>query len=265
MKSIFNLRKAGLLAATVAVLFTACKKEASEKKPDVPAPGASTKLAKVSMDDEAMEFVYGGNGSLQAVKLNNDFITGGDLVTFNVSYTADKKISELKATGGPRIVAHYNNGELSTADMYDETNTLVFITRYEYLNGALKSATSSVGNIDALKFSFTYDAAGNVSKTNTWSFNPATTQLEPSGHTTYTYDAKENPMHTHKTLLYLLLQNISKNNTAKEMAYDAQNQLDETKEYTYQYNAKNLPQSATVKTTVPGQTATTSTLLFSYQ
>lgn len=267
MKAIFNLKKTGLLVATAALLFTACKKDKdhNEAPGQTPPPAAAAKLKKVSSDDHMLEFGYNADGSLQTVKISDDFITNGVPTTFNVNYTADKKISELKTNAGFRIVPHYENGGLATADMIDETGEVMLTTRYEYLNGVLKSATGSVQGIEALKFSFTSDADGNVSKTEVRSYNPLSGQLELTGRTDYTYDGKTNPMYSHKALLYLLLQNTPKNNVTKEQTFDGQNSLDETVEYTYTYNNQNLPQSATVKTTAAGQGATTTTLTYSYQ
>lgn len=264
MRAIINLTKASLLAATMAVLFTACKKDKDATDNPGNNPPASAKLKKVSMDNEELEFAYSADGKVQSIKTTDDLLTNGMPTTFTVNYSADKKISELKAADGFRIVPHYAAGELSTADIFDENGDLILTTRYEFLNGVLKSATASLNNMDALKFSFEYNAAGNIQKTSTWTFNPLNGQLAVSGYTNFEYDSKTNPMHAHKDLFYLLLQNVSKNNTTKETAYTSQNQVDETKEYTYQYNNQSLPQSATVKTTAAGQTSN-STLLFSYQ
>jgi hypothetical protein len=264
MKPIFNFSRLCLMAATAALLFTSCKKDNSETG-TTPPPATATKLKKVTMDNEVMEFSYNTDGSLQTVKANNDLTTGGAPTTFNVSYTADKKISELKSNGGPRIVAHYNNDQLATADMFDNTNTQIATIRYEHLNGLLKSAVAEIQGIEALKFSFAYNAAGNVDKTTVWSFNPLTGKLEVTGSTDYQYDTKNNPMHAHKNLMYLLLQNISKNNITKETERDDENAVSETIEYVYTYNSHNLPQTAAVKTTIAGGQPVNSTIVFSYQ
>jgi hypothetical protein len=263
MKPILNFSRLCLMTATAAVLFTSCKKENSENGP-TPPPSAATKLKKVAMDNDVMEFGYSADGSLKTVKANNNLTTGGEPTTFNISYTADKKISELKSVGGPRIVAHYNNDQLATADLF-ENNTQVATIRYEYLNSSLKAAVVEIQGIEALKFSFTYDAAGNVGKTTVWSFNPLTGQLELTGSTDYVYDSKTNPMHAHKNLMYLLLQNTSKNNITKETERDDQNAVSETTEYVYTYNSQSLPQTAAVKTTTPGSQPVNSTMVFSYQ
>ena len=102
-------------------------------------------------------------------------------------------------------------------------------------------------------------------KATNWMFNPNTNKLEVSGYTVYEYDGKINPMHIHKPLLYLLLQNTPRYNVTKETDYDENNQVTEIREYAYQYNNQNLPQSAAVKTTVPGQGSSTSNVSYSYQ
>jgi hypothetical protein len=264
MKPIFHFSRLCLMAATAAVLFTSCKKDKDEPGP-TPPPASATKLKKIAMGNEVMEFGYGNDGTLQTVKANNDLTGGGVPTTFNITYAADKKISELKATGGPRIVAHYSNDQLTSADMFDNNNTQIATIHYEYLNSFLQSAVVEIQDIEALKFSFTNDASGNVSKTTVWSFNPLTDQLEVTGSTDYQYDAKTNPMHVHKNLMYLLLQNISKNNITKETEHDDKNAVTETIEYAYTYNSHNLPQSAAVKTTTAGSQPVNSTIVFSYQ
>lgn len=265
MRATFNLKKAGLLILAGSLFFVSCKKDDKDNNGGTNPTPAAAKLKKVSQGDDTIEFGYAADGSLQNVKVNDDFLTNGDLTTFTVVYNPAKQISELRASDGSKIVAHYENNELTSSDMYDETSTLIFSNRYEYLNGVLKSVVSGVGGVDALKFSFNYDAAGNVSKTSTWGYNPATGQLQATGSTTHEYDSKTNPLFAHKTLLYLLFQNPAKNNITKETDLTVQNVVDETREYTYQYNNQNLPQSATVKTTPAGQPSTTATILYSYQ
>src|SRR6476469_7751459 len=123
MQLTFNPRKAGLLAATVAVLFTACKKEKTTDGPLT--PPVETKLKKISEGQNVLEFVYGNNG-LQAIKTNDDQVAGGQLATFTIGYTPDySKITELKTTGNQRIVPNYGNyGELASANFYDQNNNL---------------------------------------------------------------------------------------------------------------------------------------------
>lgn len=259
MKPNFNLAKLGLMSLFAAVLFTSCKKDTPENNPSKP---GATKLKKVSSDDEVMEFGYGADGSLQSVKTSSGL--SGAPATFTVRYAADKSISELSSSDGSRIVPHYSNGELTTADLF-EGNDQLAVVRYEYLNGSLKSTVMEMQGVEALKFMYNYDAAGNVSRMTSWGFNPMSGQLEATGRTDYQYDGKTNPMTAHKNLLYLLLQNTPKNNVTKETTYDEQDQVSETVEYAYTYNSQSLPQSATVKTTPAGSAAVTSTLTFLYQ
>lgn len=262
MRATFNLRKTGLLAATVAVLFTACKKEPTGE----PTPPVQTKLKKISQGEDVLEFVYGPNG-LQAIKTNADQVAGGQLATFNISYTPDySKITELKTTGNQRVVPNYGTyGELASANIYDEKNNLILATRYTYTGMAIGAITSSTNGMDLLKTTFEYGADENVQKATNWMFNPTSGKLEVSGSTVYEYDGKMNPMYVHKPLLYLLLQNTPRYNVAKETDYDENNQVSEIREYSYQYNNQNMPQSATVKTTVPGGRSTTSNVVYSYQ
>jgi len=264
MRATFNLRKASLLAATATVLFTACKKDPTGNNPE-PTPPVQTKLKKISQGEDVLEFVYGNNG-LQAIKTNNDQTTDGELKTFNISYAADNtKISELKTEANERIVPNYTNGQLSSAGIYDAANNLLFTTRYTFQNGVLQSTVSGANGIDVLKTSFEYGADENVHIATNWMFNPTSGKLEISGSTLYEYDAKMNPVHIHKPLLYLLLQNTPRYNVTKETDYDENNRVSEIREYSYQYNNQNLPQSATIKTTVPGGGSTTANVVYSYQ
>ena len=65
--------------------------------------------------------------------------------------------------------------------------------------------------------------------------------------------------------LLMVYQVPAKENVLKEEHFDDSNELEETVEYTYTYNARNLPKEAVVKYTAAGQPASTTTMLFKYE
>lgn len=262
MKQIINLGKTGINVLASILLLTACQKETS---PTQPAPPASAKIKKVTSDDAVMEFGYDANGNVQSIKTNNDITTGGMMTTYDITYGAGKKITELKGAAGEKIVPHYADNKLISAEIFDANGDLVANTDYSYQNNVLKSVFTETQVGFAMKFSFTTNAAGNVTKTDISFYNPLTDRFQLSTSTEYEYDNKVNPLNNIKELMYLFLINPNQNNITKETERDAQQTVTETREYAYSYNSNNLPTGAAVKVTEPGKPATNSTMVFLYQ
>jgi hypothetical protein len=106
---------------------------------------------------------------------------------------------------------------------------------------------------------------GNVQKTNLFVSDFVNDRLVPAGYVTYEYDTKINPQAFVRDFLWIIWQPASANNVKKEVHVDQKNAMEETREYTFTYNSRNLPASAAVVKTVPGQPLQRLQLLFSYR
>lgn len=259
----FNFKSAALLFGLIVsttFFVSSCKKPTSEP------PGQSTILKSVVSPDDQITFTYNPNGSIKTAAVKNSFATSGDLITYQLSYNAAGKISEITSNEDVRIVPIYTNGVLAEASFETITGIELFVTTYEYQNGNLVTAEIETAAGQAwTKFIFQYNAAGNVTKTETFLANPLQgNQLQFAGSITYTYDAKINPLHPAKELMHLLWIPSSRNNALTEIHKDSNNELEETVNYTYQYNKNNTPKSAVMQSTVVGEQPVNTNLTFTY-
>lgn len=246
-------------------LFTGCQKETNEQLP-VP---AAARLEKITKGDELLQFSYNSDGSLKEALLNDALAAGGDRVTFRISYAAAGKIREVLTDDGRKIIPVYEDNKIIEALVQTLTGQPVARSEYTYLNGMLKSAALNVESgglpVPWLKYIFTYDGRGNVLKTQLLVNDLLSNQLVPAGQVHYEYDNRANPLEPVKDFLLLIWQAVSPNNIKKETEFGPQNTVDETREYTYTYNSRNLPQNAQVTKTVPGQPAENLTMTFTYR
>ncbi len=248
----------GLIVSTT-FLFSSCKKSSEESV-------QSTRIKAVVSPDNEVIFTYNPNGSIKTAAVKNSFATSGDRITYEITYNAAGKISEITSDEDVRIVPIYTNGVLAEASFETMAGIELFVTTYSYENGLLKSAEiETSAGLPWTKFMFQYNAAGNVTKTETFLANPLQgNQLEFAGSITYTYDDKLNPLHAAKEFLHLLWIPSSPNNALTEIHKDENNELEETVNYTYQYHKNNTPKSAVMQSTVVGENPVNSNLTFTY-
>jgi len=261
-------------SVSVFLLFTAlltgavsCKKDKDENTTPPPPPPPTERLKEFKTGDEFIRFDYNVAGNVNKVTLKTDATTGGATLTYTVTYAAGNKIASLE-TPGEKIVPVYENNLMTRADIFQD-NERIGYTTYLYDNGAIKRATIYFGEGNDfnpfLDFIFTYNAAGNVTETVVLGANGEPGHMERSGHITYQYDQKINPLYAQRELLSLFWLAPSKNNITVENEFDADLQPEDKSVYNYTYNTNGLPKSAIVTQGLPGQPPTTSNLDFTYQ
>lgn len=261
-----NLIKQTLFASLILLLaFSSCNKPVN----DVPAsPVKPLQLTEFSDGADVTSFTYNTDGSLKTIVLSNDPVTFDDNVTYTVKYLANKKIDELNGSNGAKIKISYTNGLLSKAEVFIGS-IKISQTDYAYTGTVLKSsAISLIDNNTAVPFfkgEFTFNNAGNITRTNAFVYNPLTDRLEASGYVNKQYDNKINPFVALGDVVLVLWQVAPKNNVTKMDYFDATGKAEEVVETTYSYNAQGYPVSATMKETQPGQQPTTSTITYKYQ
>ena len=258
----FNFKSAALLLGLIVsttFIFSSCKKPSDE-------PQQSTRIKTVVSPDNEVTFTYNPNGTIKTAAVKNSFSTSGDLITYQLSYNAAGKISEITSDEDVRIVPIYTNGVLAEASFETLNGIELFVTTYEYQSGNLVTAEIETAAGQAwTKFMFQYNAAGNVTKTETFLANPLQgNQLEFAGSIAYTYDAKINPLHPAKELMHLLWMPSSPNNVLTEIHKDENNDLEETVNYTYQYHTNNTPKAAVIQSNVVGEQPVNTNLTFTY-
>ncbi|MES2890751.1 MAG: hypothetical protein V4725_02030 [Bacteroidota bacterium] len=267
MKQVFKHGRmiTALVLATL-IFLSSCKKDDS-----LPGPGKSAKkLEKISQQDEYMSFQYNSDGTVKQVEVKEDAASGGAITTYQVAYNAQKQMSLITTSDGEKWTPGFTGGKLTSVGVKDNANQVTGSAHYTYqgdrLLSALVKAKFGPAMVDLMKFDFTYNAAGNNTKTIV-SFPDLVNGggLEEHSFVAYEYDAKENPLKDVKDFLLLMWQAPSNNNITKEVHVDENDDVEETLDYTYTYNSLNFPQSAAVKRTVPGQPVENSQLQVSYK
>lgn len=260
-----TFRAALLAAVTLSMLsLSSCQKET----PGNQDPGNNMpRLVSFRNGEEKMSFTYSADQSLRTVTVKSELVTGGEENVYTLSYRPDKKIDAFTAAGGNRIKLLWTNNDLTGAETW-LGNQKVSVTEYEYLNGTLRSVFIKMvyGNnlVPFMKFSFTYNTAGNVGRLNTWTYNFLNGQLEFSGHADMEYDSNPNPFAGLKEVLKVFWQVATPNNVTRIIQYDPQGAQEDETVYTYTYNNRRQPVSAAVRTNLPGQAPVNSTAQFTY-
>jgi hypothetical protein len=260
-----------LVFTVLAGSIVSCKKDKDDNSNPNPGPNpgpAATVLQEYRNGDEFIKFEFNTDGTVKKATLKSDVNTNGNTVDYNITYNAQKKISELVTSAGEKIVPVYENGILSRADVFEGADRTGF-TNYTYENNQLKRATIYWGQGTEfepfLEFQFEYNAAGNVSKTIVLMATGQPGTLTRMSHVDFQYDNKTNPLLAYKDLFLLLWQSPSKNNIIQEDHFDENLQPEDRYTYTYTYKANGLPDHGEVKEGLPGGPITTTQFDFIYK
>ncbi len=252
MKQLFEQSRmlTALVLGTV-IFLSSCKKEDS-----VPTPVSSKKLEKISQQDEYMSFQYNADGTLKQAEVKEDAASGGATITYQVAYDAQKRMTLVTSSDGEKMTPVYTGDKITSVEVKDLANQVTGSAHYTYegtlLKSALVKAKFGPAMVDLMKFDFTYNAAGNNTRTTVSFPDLVNGGMVENSHVEYEYDTKQNPLKDVSEFLKLLWQVPSNNNITKEVHVDENDDVEETVEYTYTYNSLNFPQSAAVKRTVPG-------------
>lgn len=252
-----------LVLATL-IFLSSCKKDDS-----LPGPNTTAKkLEKISQQDEYMSFQYNSDGTLKQAEIKDDAASGGTITTYQVAYDAQRQMSLVTTSDGEQWTPVYSGGKLTSVEVKDN-NAVTGSAHYTYQGNLLQSvlikAKFGPAMVDLMKFDFTYNAAGNNTRTTVSFPDLVNGGMVENSHVEYEYDAKQNPLKDVKDFLMMLWQAPSNNNITKEVHVDEHDDVEETVEYAYTYNSLDFPQTAAVKRTVPGQPAENMQLQVSYK
>ena len=250
------------------VFMTTLTLVACKKNDDLPGQEPE-QLLELRHGNEFVKLQYDAAGKVSKAIVKDEVITDGDEVQYTISYNAQGKIAEMLSSDGETVRAVYTNGRLTKAE-YVAGNQVYGFTEYEYQNNLVKTirmkgADNNNNTVTVMLFELTYNAQNQVVKSEVSIRNPFADVLEKAGYTLLDYDSKKNPLYDMGDLMLLLLEVPAANNVIKETQYEADDELEETREYTYTYNSKNLPTGAVLKSTFPGQPATTSNVTYTYR
>ncbi len=255
-------RSSFFVAAFMLLLLGSCKKE---DKTTV----SSAKIKSITSENDEMLFSYNTDGTVKAALMKDNSVTNGEEVYYTISYNTAKQITQVVGDNDEKIIPVYQNGVIVKALLKNDQDEELGFTEYEYQNNRLKSVSlyTKIGDViyPLTMMEYTCNAAGNIVTTSLFVQNPlAPNSLLLTGTISYEYDSKANPLANAKEFLQLLWYAVPQNNVVKEIHKDKNGAVEETTEYTYQYNNQ-LPSSAVVKLTAAGQTPVISNYVFSYQ
>ena len=240
-----------------ALFFAAIIFLASCKDDRIPDPVSTGKrLEKISQQDEYMSFQYNADGTLKQAEVKDDAASGGGITTYQFAYDGQKRMTLVTTSEGEKMIPAYTGTKLTSVEVKDNNNQSMARSEYTYqgeqLVAALVKAKIGPAMIDILKFTFTYNNAGNNIRTTVFFPDMVNGGMVENSHIEFEYDNKQNPLKDVREFLMLVWQVPSNNNIAREVHTDEDNAVEETVEYTYTYNTLNFPQSAAVKRMVPG-------------
>lgn len=253
-----------VLLGSILTFPASCKKDKTENTP--PPVSVTTKIKEYKNGEDFIKFEYNADGTVKRATVSNDVITDGNTITYQVSYNAQKKITQLQSSAGEKIVPVYENGIMTRADVFEGAVKTGY-TNYHYESQQLTKATLYWGADDDFipffEFNFEY-SNGNPVKTVLMMATAVPGQLVRAGHVDLQYDDKPNPLFGYNDLLALFWQTSGKNNIKQEDHFDANLIAEDRYVYTYTYSANGLPQHADVKIGLPGQPQTDSEVEYIY-
>jgi hypothetical protein len=254
-----------VVAMLSTVSFISCSKEDSVQVPTQPKP---MQLIEFSGGGDMYKFAYNSDASLKTITLGHDPLTGDENVTYTVAYLPNKKVDELTGSNGSRIKLAYANHLLSKAETFLGTEKIA-VSDYTYTGETLKGTEINLidNNIPYpfFKADFVFNAAGNITRTNAFVYNPFTNAMEAGGYVNKQYDNKANPFASLGDIALIFWQVAPKNNITKEEYFSKDGLAEEVIETTYSYNTQGYPVRATIKENAPGQPPVTATLSYTYR
>lgn len=256
------------------VLFSSCKKDKDENKPGGNIP--ERKIAKLYQDPQNfIEFFYNAEGKLSKIKLAEEESTTG-VQTLEVFYGDNKRIAHIFTQDGLRINYKYENDRLIATEMKDPSGFIITSGSYFYENGNLTNYGSflpfplddgqqGISYKRVRESKYTYNPDKSIRAITTSMRNPITNRMEPAGRRTYDkYDGKINPLKNLADFSYGFFQELNPSNILKEVAYDDEDEIEETIERTFTYDSNGYPLTCVEKTTAAGSAPVTKTLTFTY-
>lgn len=197
-------------------------------------------LLKLAGDSFELDFTYDANGHAKGYSV----IVGGDTLA---TYTLD-----LDANGNILVSHEYSS--------FSGTNAEVYRSVYTYGSNKLPSrednydVTSGTATMTDYEI-FSYDSAGNVTKSLSYDASGTLTSTE-----TFTYDNHYNAFYLPG--IFISPQTWSTNNVTDDLYKDGTGTVTSHNTYSYTYNSDGYPIS-TVDTDVVASTTTTTTYSYS--
>lgn len=174
--------------------------------------------------------VYENGRLVKCLFADEEQATTGDLYTsYDYTATGDKVAK----------ISYYRNNEVYTYDslVYNEGGKLA--TRFLFGKNPAKGTWENTGYQQ-----FTWDAAGNITRMDTYGKQPGYSKFLHTSAASYTYDNRQNPQQQQPELAVLMelnAANLSANNILTENVSSANTSRVVTSTYSYAYNGGKYP------------------------
>lgn len=271
-----------ILLATIAL--ASCQKEPSFEDPNSTIPNTTTSLGQLvrevevnGVDSNIINYSYDANGRLSLFDASGTIATmlycrivrnSAGLITQTIV-----KSDELQAIGLDSLVANfYSNASTSqyTYARYDYvltsgtiSDSIIFVYSGANISSVVTYEKMSGSSYDPYSRTDYIYTGGNVISEKQYDYDLASSSWVLSLPTTYSYDAKVNPLKLGaEGLLIGFTTSVGDNNLLQEQSTNST--VVTTVAYTYNYNAAGKPLNGIRTITAPGAPATVHELRFYY-
>lgn len=262
------ISKMSLILAVASIAFVSCKKD---KGSGSTPPPVTKKIARVEENGQTTaSFQYNTDGTLKTVVMDLGLFGA---TTFNISYNAQKKISEVVTSEGDKTKFIYESGNLQWTENFEE-NEKISENHFTYQNGRMTSNTLFTGFPDGngnvtyrptFRTAYLYSANGALQKVSTFTLDDNDVLVLEYEYVYQQYDNKTNPVAAINEFSQVMMyQPIPANNPLVEKMLAPNGTVSETTENAYTYDAAGYPTTLTATVTAPGQTPTVRTVKFFY-
>lgn len=262
------ISKLSFILAVASIAFVSCKKD----KGSGPNPAPVTKkLSRIEENGQTTAtFQYNTDGALKTIMMDLGLFGA---TTFNISYNAQKKISEVLTSDGDKTSFIYEAGNLKMTENFEEGDK-ISENHFTYENGKMKSNTVFTGSPEGngtiiyrptFRTVYHYNANGTVQKVSTYQLDDNDQLALEYEYVYQQYDNKTNPLTIIAEFSQVMMyQPMSVNNPVVEKLLAPNGTVSETTENAYTYDAAGYPSTLTSTVTAPGQTPTVRTVKFFY-
>jgi hypothetical protein len=245
------------LALTSAMLaFTSCQKETDVKLPEQNTPPKQYQLLKYEQSaTDYAAFTYNTGGQITDILS----VEGGEQQHIAITYSADKR-PDKALSDGRSLKFHYSNNQLErTFIMNDKVEDAISGYIIFSYNGSKVSEASLHVAFDApgpdpiSKFTYEYDADGNVKRKTNYMWDASAEKYLQGESVVYEYDKRVNPFNQLPEFYQSAFEMPSTHNVVKETSYDEYGAITSTTTYTYTYNNDGYPIQAEKRVSATGQ------------
>lgn len=253
------------LFLSVALLFTACKKERKQPEPTPDPTPPAAQVKRIQTDGYNYLSLEWASNVVAKLKMVED----GHSSELAFTYNGDKKPAQA-TVGNYRLRFVYTGALVSKVEYLVgvNPNEVEGYTGFSYTGNRLSETTyyinTGTGFQPSAKTAYAYYSNGDVKSMTDSVLAGAPNVFAMESRSEYEYDNKPAALQMSEEIFYTLYLNHSAHNVTKQTVYDQNNGLEMTKSYQFEYGSNNLPAKAVETTTATGRPDATKTIIYTY-